>query len=314
MAIRLASFKHMLPNAFITGGSGLLGLNILLHNPQHFQFHALGNKRQINLPNVQVTGINLADIRAIESCLKTSNAKVVIHSAGMTSVDDCNADPSNANFINGTLPENLAKVCYELGIKFVQISTDHLFDGTESFVSENVDPKPLNAYGYSKALGEEGVLKNNQDALIVRTNFFAWGPSYRMSFSDFIHSNLVNREVISLAEDVFYTPVLAQNLINSIFQLVIKGASGIYNVVGSERLSKYEFGIKMADIFLLDTNLIKKVPWTSLGQKARRPADMSLSDVKLRQFLGYDQGNSQENIVALKALMATNLYHKVKSL
>ena len=127
---------------------------------------------------------------------------------------------------------------------------------------------------------------------------------YRVKTSYFIQGSFRNKPGCSIDKRHFI----------HFFQLVIKGASGIYNVVGSERLSKYEFGIKMADIFLLDTNLIKKVPWTSLGQKARRPADMSLSDVKLRQFLGYDQGNSQENIVALKALMATNLYHKVKSL
>lgn len=301
-------------NAFLTGGSGLLGVNILLHKTLEFRFSAVSHKRQLSLPNLKLTKMDLGSLKSIEEGLRIYAPKVVIHTAGMTNVDSCNDEPNAANFINGILPANLAKICSDLDIKFVHISTDHLFDGTESYISENVVPKPLNAYGYSKALGEEGVLKNNQDALIVRTNFFAWGPSYRMSFSDFIYNNLVSRKVICLAEDVFYTPILAQNLITSIFHLINKGASGIYNIVGSERLSKYEFGMKMADIFLLDTNLIKKVTWASLGVKVQRPSDMSLCDVKLREFLGYDQGDTQENILGLKNLMNTNLYHKVKSL
>ena len=117
---------------------------------------------------------------SIEETLKINTPKVVIHTAGMTNVDGCDDDPNAANFINGILPANLAKVCHDLGIKFVHISTDHLFDGTESFVSEEASPKPLNAYGYSKTLGEEGVMKNNKDALIVRCNFFTWAPSYRL--------------------------------------------------------------------------------------------------------------------------------------
>lgn len=304
----------MLKNALITGGSGLLGLNILLHEPQLYQFHALSNRRQVNLPNIESRKMDLASLKSIEKGLKICAPKVVIHTAGMTSVDGCSEDPTTANFINGTLPANLAKVCRDLGVKFVHISTDHLFDGTKSFVSEEECLKPLNAYGYSKALGEEGVLKNNEEALIVRCNFFAWGPSYRLSFSDFIFNNLSNGQFISLADDVYYTPALAQNLIDTIFALLEKDAVGIFNIVGSERLSKYDFGVKMAEIFSQSSSLINKVSWASLRAKAPRPADMSLSDIKLRNVLGYDLGTSNENIQDLKLLMNTNLFKEVKSL
>ena len=304
----------MSANALVTGGSGLLGLNILLHEPQLYKFRALSHKRQLNLPNVQFNEMDLGSLHSIEEGLKINTPKVVIHTAGMTNVDGCNYDPNAANFINGIMPANLAKVCRDLGIKFVHISTDHLFDGTERFVSEETSPKPLNAYGYSKALGEEGVLQNNKEALIVRCNFFTWGPSYRFSFSDFIYNNLSNGQSITLVDDVYYTPALAQNLIDTIFALLSKDASGIYNVVGSERLSKYEFGMKMAKTFNQSSDLIKQGSWSSLGAKAIRPYDMSLSDNKLCNFLGYDLGSSRQNIQDLKALMGTKLFNKVKSL
>lgn len=304
----------MLASALVTGGSGLLGLNILLHEQPLYKFRTVSHKRQLRLPNVQLTEMDLGSLQSIEEGLKNNVPKVVIHTAGMTNVDGCNADPNAANFINGILPANLAKVCRELGIKLVHISTDHLFDGTESFVNEEASPKPLNAYGYSKVLGEEGVLKNNKEALIVRCNFFTWGPSYRLSFSDFIYNNLSNGNPVTLADDVYYTPALAKNLIDAIFALLSKDASGIYNVVGSERLSKYEFGMKIADIFNQSNDLINKGPWSSLGATAIRPSDMSLSDRKLREFLGYDLGSSKQNIQDLKDLMGTKLFSKVKSL
>ena len=304
----------MLTNAFVTGGSGLLGLNFLLHEPQQYKFSAHSHKRQPNLPNVQFTKMDLGSLHSIEKELKAYSPEVLIHTAGMTNVDGCNEDPNAANIINGIVPANIAKVCHDLGIKFVHISTDHLFDGTESFVSEETPPKPLNAYGYSKALGEEGVLKNNKEALIIRCNFFTWGPSYRFSFSDFIYNNLFNEQPINLADDIYYTPALAQNLIDAIFSLLSKDAVGIFNVVGSERLSKYEFGMKMADIFNLNSFSIKQASWSTLGAKASRPYDMSLSDLKLREFLGYDLGSSNKNIQDLKALMNTKLFNKMKSL
>lgn len=301
-------------NAIITGGSGLLGLNILLDEPPMYKFHAVVHQRKLHLDNANFISIDLQNLNSIEEALKLYSPKVVIHAAGMTDVDGCEKDPESAKLINGKLPGNIAHVCSNLDIKFVHISTDHLFDGKVKFVSEETSPNPINAYGYSKALGEEEVIKNNSRSLIIRSNFFTWGPVYRPSFSDFIHNNITNAQSINLAHDVYFTPILAQNLIETIFMLIKKDASGIYNVVGSERLSKYDFGIKMARIFSYDNELINKVSWSSIGAKAIRPADMSLSDKKIRNFLGHDLGTVDKNINDLKELKKTNLFNKVKNI
>jgi hypothetical protein len=72
--------------------------------------------------------------------------------------------------------------------------------------------------------------------------------------------------------------------------------------------------MKMAEAFSYSSDFINKVSWSSLRAKAPRPADMSLSDIKLRNFIGHDLGTSIENIYALKALMKTSLFNKVKNL
>jgi dTDP-4-dehydrorhamnose reductase len=301
----------MLPRVFVTGGSGLFGLNLVLQQFGSFHFGLLQNSRKINLPLIDIIRMDLSSCADIEAGLKSFMPDIVINAAGMTNVDVCDENPSEANFINGVLAGNLAKVSYELGIKFVHISTDHLFDGTKSFVSENAAPDPVNAYGFSKALGEELVQKNNPHSLIVRCNFFGWGPSYKSSFSDFIVHNLSKNKYIKLADDIYYTPASTVSLINSIYKLIDMDAGGIFNIVGSQRISKYEFGLEMANIFSLPAELIKRVQWESLDAKAKRPMDMSLSDRKIRDFIGQDLGTVRQNIIHLKTQIGTSLFERI---
>ena len=300
--------------AFITGGSGLFGLNFILQKQFIYKFLALQNNKKIDLKNVKPIQMNLNNLKSIESVLKVHLPKIVIHAAGMTNVDECEQNPQRANFINGNFSGNLAKVSYELGIKFVYISTDHIFDGTRSNITEDTPPSPVNAYGFSKALGEKLVIKDNPDALIIRCNFFGWGPSYKKSFSDFIYDSLSDQLNIKLVNDIFYTPLSTFNLNNAIHTLLMKDASGIFNLVGHERISKHDFGLKLAAAFGLPKDLIEEASRVSLDLKATRPVDMSLSDCKVSKYIGHNLGSIDENIRALKIQTDTQLYERIKSL
>lgn len=299
---------------FITGASGLLGLNLVLQLGEHHDVFVLENTRKVDLPVVSAIRMDLSSCADIEKGLRLFRPDVVIHAAGMTNVDECDERPLEANFVNGVLAGNLAKVCYDLGAKFVHISTDHLFDGTKALITEDVAPCPINAYGSSKALGEELVASNNPDSLIVRCNFFGWGPSYKPSLSDFIFRNLCEKKRVRLVEDVFYTPASTASLINSIQNLIGLDANGIFNAVGSQRVSKYEFGLQLAKSFSLQTDLIEKVKWRSLGARANRPMDMSLSDGKIRECIGRDLGAVVQNIENLQSQVGTSLFERITAL
>ena len=105
-----------------------------------------------------------------------------------------------------------------------------------------------------------------------------------------------------------------KNLIDSINSLIKRDAVGIFNSVGSERITKYDFGLKVAHIFGLSENLIVRARWKSLGAKAKRPADMSLSDHKIRDFLGSDLGSVDRNIQVLRNQVNTELYKRIKAI
>ena len=304
----------MFSRIFITGGSGLLGLNIILENILHSKILATVNKRDIKILEIDTLKLNFKNRGSLEKKIQEFNPGLIINAAGITDVDFCESNEDAAYDINANFAGEIADIANNLGIKFLHISTDHLFDGLSAYISEDSATTPLNIYGSSKALGEEKVLRHNKDALVIRCNFFGWGPSYKPSFSDFIYNNLTNNKSINLYEDIFYTPCSTSSLIDASFELVRMDAKGIFNIVGSDRLSKLNFGIKLANSFNLNQDLIKNIPHSSLNHIAKRPSDMSLSNKKLINLLKYDLGDASKNIDILKNQINTNLYKKIKNI
>ena len=306
--------KLLQSRALVVGGTGLLGVNILSEQSPIYKLCGTVHKRHLAIEGVQLVKVDLLKIDEFETLLESYQPALIINCAGYTNVDLCEQDEQTANYINAELPSRLAEVSHSRGIKFVHISTDHLFDGQLRFVSEDEPLSPLNIYAKSKALGEQNVLLNASDALIVRSNFFGWGTSYRKSFSDFIIDRISTGERVKLANDVFFTPVFIQKLISAIYDLVKLDACGIYNVVGKQRVSKFEFGQKIAKIFDFDESLIVPVSMNCLKTEAPRPRDMSLCTHKLFGKVGYDLGSVDDNITSLKELMHSNQYKVIKKL
>jgi len=284
---------------FITGGSGLLALNWALSMRDEYSVTLGVHKQKISLEGVNVHHCPLGSIHSILSAFDKVKPAVVIHAAGLTSIESCEADKKLAKFANIELAENVAKVCSILEIPLVHISTDHLFSGDMAMTEEGQPTDPVNIYGTTKAEAEMRVMDIYPESLIVRTNFFGWGPIYRTSFSDLIIESLRSGNELTLFTDVFYTPVHVSVLANAVHDLVKLKARGIYHVVGDERVSKFEFGIKVAEYFKLDKKLIKPGLLKNNLTLVQRPLDMSLSNKKACAMLGRKLGGVEESLTAL---------------
>jgi dTDP-4-dehydrorhamnose reductase len=224
---------------------------------------------------------------------------IVIHAAGITNIEACEANPELARHTNVDLATHVARACMHTGRVFVQVSTDHLFSGDTPTVSEEHLVSAQNIYGRTKADAELRVLDACPQALVVRTNFYGWGPSYRPSFSDKIVSALRSGKEAELFEDVYYTPIVIESLVSAVHELIDRKAQGIFQVVGDERLSKYEFGVKIAETFRLDANLLRRISLTDRHYLVRRPHDMSLSNQKTCHALGRKLGGVHEHLAIL---------------
>jgi len=196
----------------------------------------------------------------------------------------------------------------------VHISSDHLFSGAQSLVDELHPIAPVNVYAATKAEGESRVLDAHGGALIIRTNFYGWGPSYRRSFSDMVIDALRQGREVTLFTDVFFTPILIETMVEVVHDLVEMEVSGRFHVVGDERLSKYDFGRRIAEAFDFDQTLIKPGLIGDHDALVRRPYDMSLSNLKARELLGRTLGTVCEGIARLREQVRDGLASEMRHL
>jgi len=290
----------MKEDILITGGSGLLALNWALAVREKFNVTLGLHDRKINLKDTRSILLDLDSKETLTQALEALQPQLVIHAAGLTSIEQCESNPTLAKYINVDLTKNLVMVCAKLKIPMVYISTDHLFSGNESLVQEDYPVSPVNVYAKTKAEAETCVLDSYAKALIIRTNFYGWGTSYRPSFSDTIINHLRAGKKISLFKDIYYTPMLVEPLVYIVHELAHKKARGIFNVVSDDRISKYDFGFLVAKRFNLDTNLIEKGSINDEPNLVIRPRDMSLSNEKASQLLGQKIGDVFEHLKKLK--------------
>jgi perosamine synthetase len=290
----------MQKKVLITGGSGLLAVNWALSICNNYAVTLLLHHKKISLLGVEIDIVSLSSLGECSSVLAKHQPDIVIHTAGLTDVEKCESNPDLAQEVNVDLAKNIAIACSNQGVKLVHISTDHLFLGDQKFTTENASTNPVNNYAKTKLLGEQKVLENCKDALVIRTNFFGWGTRYRQSFSDSILNKLRSGKSLDLFQDVFFSPILIDNLSSKVHQLIDIKATGLFNIVSSERISKYDFGIKLANCFNLDASLINKISVDDKPNLVKRPKDMSLSNAKLRQTLDCEVVSLNEQLQTLK--------------
>lgn len=282
-----------------TGGSGLLALNWALAHRDRYSVILGLHERKIALTGVQSTRINLESVDHLLRTFEAAQPQIVIHTAGLTSVEQCEANPDLAKLINVQLASNVAQACARYGLPLAHISTDHLFAGAAALVDETCPVQPINVYGRTKAEAEARVLEAQPTAMVIRTNFYGWGTSYRHSFSDIILEALRAGKELTLFQDVFYTPILAETVAQAVHDMIDLKVAGIFHVVGDERISKHGFGLKLAQEFGLDSSLIKPGYIADQALLVHRPRDMSLSNQKICKLLGRKLGGLSEHLLRL---------------
>lgn len=304
----------MTEKVFITGGSGLLALNWTFAIRQSHAVTLGLHERIISLAGVQTQKVQLESVEHLVRTFDEAQISMVVHAAGFTSVEECEAKPDMARHINVDLAGNVAKACAKLGLPLIHISTDHLFSGEMPLLTETSPIMPVNVYGRTKAEAELQVLEAHPLALLIRTNFYGLGTSYRRSFSDVIIESLRSGKDLNLFTDVFYTPILVETVARAVHELIELKTSGIVNVVGDERISKYEFGIRIAEEFGLDSGLIKPGLLANQVALVQRPQDMSLSNQKACKLLGRQLGSVAEHLARLLQQEQSDLGREIQSL
>ena len=272
----------------ITGASGLLGLNLALEARTHLTVIGVDRQRLVNTP-FELVNVDLLDPGAVDSVFDAARPNWLIHCAALADLEACEADPSLARRLNADLPGELAAGCSKRGIRLVHLSTDSVFDGTKEGVYTESDlPNPPGVYSATKLQGEQNVLLTNPDAIIARANFFGWSLSGTRSLSEFFFNNLSAGRRCNGFTDIWFCPMFVGDLAETLLRMLERGLSGLYHVVGSEALTKYDFGVRLARQFGYDERLVIPISVAESGLKARRSHNLRLSVHKLSTRLGSD--------------------------
>ena len=230
----------------ILGSAGLLG-SYVLSIGKISGFDVVGISRKKN------RGFDFNYESSIFSIIDTFQPNVVINCVAITSFDFCEEHFEEALKINCSTPVKIAEKCAELNIKFVHISTDHYYNGNGKRQHEESDKVTiLNKYAQTKYLAEEGI-KTFSNCLILRTSIIGRTSNGR-NFLDWIINALQNGDRVGLYEDAFTSFIHCNQLSKIIFELLLKNASGLYNIGASEVFSKAEFCILLAKEIELNLN------------------------------------------------------------
>ncbi|MCF0073699.1 NAD(P)-dependent oxidoreductase [Dyadobacter sp. CY261] len=289
----------------ITGSNGLLGQKLveLLVSKAHIETIATA-KGENRLPFSQgyrYVEMDITDPAAVDHVFATERPNVLIHTAAMTNVDQCETEKDACWKLNVTATETLVSACAKYDVFLEHVSTDFVFDGTSGPYREGDTPNPISFYGWSKYAAEKVVISSDIEWAIART-VLVYGIAHDMSRSNIIlwvKKSLEEGRAIKVVTDQFRTPTLAEDLATGCFLIADQEAKGIYHISGKDFLTPYEMALATADYFGLDASLISPTDASAFTQPARRPPRTGFNLTKSRKVLDYEPHSFREGIELL---------------
>jgi dTDP-4-dehydrorhamnose reductase len=258
-------------------GSGLLGSDVIRVLRKEHEVTGTFNSH----PKEGAIRLDIADRGATIEAIGELKPEYVVHTAALTNVDYCEDHPDEAAAINDKGTKNVADAARMAGARMVYVSTDFVFDGARGMYREEDPVNPISVYAYSKLLGEYHV-KELKGHVIARTSV-VYGNA-RQNFVTWVRDSLAKKQTIKVVTDQYNSPTLSYDCALALAALIKHGAEGTYHTAGGERISRYDFAVKIARFYRLDAGLIEPVTSDTLKQKAKRPADSSLDVSKVSKY------------------------------
>lgn len=294
----------------ITGCNGLLGqklVELLIQKPGvQLIATARGDNRLPFVQGYEYHPLDITDAAQVHEVLELTRPDVVIHTAAMTNVDQCESEKEACWAQNVKAVEYLVDACRKQDSFLLHLSTDFIFDGADGPYDEEAEANPLSFYGWSKYAAEKAIINSGAFDTPIRwaiaRTVLVYGIAHDMSRSNIIlwvKKSLEEGKNIKVVTDQWRTPTLAEDLAMGCFLIAEQEAEGIFNISGKDLLTPYEMAMMTADYFELDKSLITEADSTTFTQPAKRPARTGFILDKPREKLGYEPRSFREGIEIL---------------
>lgn len=273
----------------VTGGTGNLGSHIVRQavnsrkwDEVHATYHTLN-------PNFHKIFWHFADARnSLIPTLSRIKPSCIIHTMAMSSPDECEKRKLDAWQINVKATGEIAAYANTNSVRMIHTSTDLVFDGEKGNYTEQDPMQPVNFYGDTKAEVENDIKENFSSNNYVTARIgllYGFNQNQRLNFFDSIYNGLREQRQVTLFGDQFRSMMNMSNAAECLLELALHTFSGLIHLAGPERISRYDFGVRLAGHLKLSTSALIKAPMSELASLSRRPKDVSLNISLARSIL-----------------------------
>ncbi len=266
----------------VVGASGLLGSKAMELGGMKWEVHGTYSRNQ----REGISQLDVTNRAKVFELIEKIRPDVVFDSHGLNNVEygELHKDELWAVDFEGS--RNVAEASKKVGAKYIFISSDYVFSGRKSVYTEKDRTDPINYLGMAKAATEYIIEVFGIDAIVARTSglYGAMSSTGKKSFMPWVVESLQKGTQIDVISDQWNTPTLVDDLVNLVFALAESDKRGIFNIVGKDCISKYEFAMRIAKEFDLDRSLIKPCKTSDISQVAVKPERVKLSTRKIRRL------------------------------
>jgi dTDP-4-dehydrorhamnose reductase len=265
----------------VTGASGFLGWHIIQVAKSTYDIYGTYNSHSLEVDGANLYKTNLSNFQELKQTFIDIKPDAVIHTAALSQPNYCQNNPEESHAINVIASANIAGLCAEYSIPCAFTSTDLVFDGKNAPYKEEDAVNPVSLYGEQKVLAEQMMLERYPQTGVCRMPlmFGAATPTATSFMQGFIKTLKEGKE-LKLFTDEFRTPVIGTTAAKGLLLVIEKLFHGIIHLGGKERISRYDFGKLMVEVFKLSDVNLKSCKQQDVQMSAPRPADVSFDSSK----------------------------------
>lgn len=270
--------------AIIFGSNGLLGQNLIKKFSGHYSIYASSFEKENYNPELTLDyrQVDLTVRSKVKEYVEEIQPDLIINAAAFTDVDKAEIERESCWNVNVRAVENIMESAVFIKPVIVHISTDYVFDGTEAPYREIDKPNPRGNYARSKMASENIVRSGKLEYILCRTQIlYGTGKNIRPNFVTWVIDQLKHGKPIRIVSDQIGSPTYAPDLCEAVLRLLQNEAYGLFHISSPDSISRYDFSLKIADIFGLDQKLITKITTDELKQQSPRPMDSTFIIDKL---------------------------------
>ncbi len=270
----------------ITGCQGQLGLSLRKFADDFPQYEFIYTDKE---------DLDITDNSALEYFFESKNLFAVLHFAAYTAVDKAESEEALCKKINTEATRNIAILCQKHSVKLLFVSTDFVFDGSQSTPYQPQDrTNPLSVYGKTKAEAEKAVLENCQFSLVMRTSWLY--SEYGGNFVKTMRRLGTEKSELGVIFDQIGSPCYASDLAKAVLLCLDKDFQRqILHFSNEGVCSWYDFARKIMELSHLDCK-VKPIKTSDYPTAAIRPHLSLLDKTETKTFLEIKIAHWEESL------------------